>query len=124
MKKEKIFIILSHKHSLKTKHAKSENPDNWQVTETVEFVNQIRDRHISMSSAIGDYINRKMISGASRGITDYDKFEEYIRSKYAKELAELDAAYKGDQIPKVAESTEVYSDQFGNIRAKTVFDPV
>lgn len=122
MKKEKVFVVLSHKHSLKHKHAKNEDPNNWQVTETVEFVNQVRDRHISMSSAIGDYINREMITGAAKGITDYDKFEDYVRTKYAKEMAELDAAYRSDQIPKTIESTEMYSDQFGNIRTKTVFD--
>ena len=124
MAKEKVFIVVSHKHSLKNKHAKTESPDNWQVTETVEFVNQIRNKHISMSSAIGDYVNRKMVTGASKGITDYDKFEDYVRSKYAKEMAELDAAYKKEQVVAPVNTTEVYSDQFGNIRAKTVFDPV
>lgn len=122
MAKEKVFIVVSHKHSLKNPKLRTESPDNWQVTETVEFVNQLRNKHTSMSSAIGDYVNRKMITGASNGITDYEKFEEYIRKQYPKEMASLDAAYKKEQV--VVESPEVFADQFGNIRQKTVFDPV
>lgn len=123
MAKEKVFIVVSHKHSLKNPKLKTESPDNWQVTETVEFVNQIRNKHISMSTAIGDYVNRKMVTGAAKGITDYDKFEDYIRAKYVKEMAELDSAYKKEQIV-VENTTPVFADQFGNVRAKTVFDPV
>jgi hypothetical protein len=79
-----------------------------------------------MSSAIGDYINRKMLSGSRFGITEYGPFEDYIRKTYKKELAELDALYRADQIKEeqAEPSPEVFSDQFGNIRARTVFDPV
>ena len=125
MAKEKVFIVVSHKHSLKNKRSKTENPNDWQVTETVEFVNQLRPRHISMSSAIGDYINREMISGARFGITEYGPFEDYVRKTYAKELAQLDALYRKDQVvEEPVPNQEVFADEFGNIRAKTVFDPV
>lgn len=125
MSKEKVFIVVSHKHSLKNRHSKTEDPNNWQVTETVEFVSQLRNRHISMSSAIGDYINRKMVSGARFGITEYGPFEDYIRKKYSKELAELDALYRKDQVvEEQPESQEVFVDNFGNVRARTVFDPL
>lgn len=125
MSKEKVFIVVSHKHTPKkgnhTGAAKS-STTQWEITETIEFVNQLRNKHISMSSAIGDYINKKMLSGERHGMGDYDKFEAYVRTKYAKQLAELDAAYREDQI--VTEpSPEVFSDSFGNIRARTVFDP-
>lgn len=124
MRKERVFIVVSHKHSLKNKHSKTENPDDWQVTESVEFVNQLRPRHMSMSSAIGDYINRKMIRGERFGITEYGPFEDYIRKKYKKELGELDALYRADQVEE--EYIEVkpvdFVDEFGNKRAKTVFD--
>jgi hypothetical protein len=126
MKKEKVFIVVSHKNSLKPKlRVRTGTADDWEITETVEFVNQIRNRHTSMSSAIGDYINRKMITGARYDITDYEKFEGYVRSKYPKQMAELDAAYNTDR-PVIEEkaSPEVFVDPFGNVRAKTVFDPV
>lgn len=125
MSKEKVFIVVSHKHSLKNKHSKTENPNDWQVTETVEFVSELRKKHYEMSSAIGDYINRKMITGARFGITEYGPYEDYIRQKYAKELAQLDALYRKEQVAESHEpSAEVFADQFGNIRAKTVFDQV
>lgn len=126
MSKEKVFIVVSHKHSLKNKNSKTENPDDWQVTETVEFVNQLRTRHTTMSSAIGDYINRKMLSGSRFGITEYGPFEDYIRKSYKKELSELDALYRAEQIKEevaTQPSPEIFTDQFGNIRARTVFDP-
>jgi hypothetical protein len=126
MSKEKVFIVISHKNSLKPKlRVRTGTSDDWEITETVEFVNQIRNRHTSMSSAIGDYINRKMITGARYDITDYEKFEGYVRSKYPKQMAELDAAYGKTQIVKEeSPSPEVFVDPFGNVRAKTVFDPV
>lgn len=129
MSKEKIFIVLSLKHSPKkgshTGAAKSSNTE-WERTETVEFVNQLRNRHYTTSAAIGDYINRTMITGARYGMDDYDKFEGYIRTQYSKEIGQLDSLYREQQVvvenPVVDTSPEVFSDEFGNIRARTVFD--
>jgi hypothetical protein len=119
MSKEKVFIVLSHKNSLK-----KGSVTEWEVTETVEFVNQLRRRHNTTASAIGDYLNETMISGTRFGMTEYSKFEEYVRGKYKEQFAQLDAAYKPYVEPEVTEedTTEVVSDQFGNIRARTVFD--
>lgn len=116
MSKEKVYIVLSHKHSLKA-GSKTE----WEVTETVEFVNQLRNKHISMSSAIGDFLNKKMISGSKVGMSDYEYFISYVYKKYPKQMAALDAAYPSP----VVEDTgpELVTDSFGNIRPKTVFDP-
>jgi len=126
MSKEKVFIVVSHKNSLKPKLlVRTGTSEDWEITETVEFVNQVRNKHISMSSAIGDYINRKMITGQRFDITDYEKFEQYVRSKYPKQMEELDMAYKVSQIPvEVKGSPEVFVDAFGNVRARTVFDTV
>jgi hypothetical protein len=122
MSKEKVFIVISHKNSLKGKVIRGREPE-WEVTETVEFVNQLRNKHVSMSSAIGDYLNKKMISGSRYGMDDYEKFETYIRTKYGKQMEELDTAYRAEQIAEEP-SQEVFADEFGNVRARTVFDPV
>lgn len=124
MKKEKVYIVVSHKHILKTPGTKNKEPV-WDLSETVEFVNQLRNKHLTMSSAIGDYINCKMEKGERHGMGDYAKFEEYVRSKYAKEMAEFDKAYRAEQVvvEEVA-SPEVFADEFGNLRARTVFDKV
>ena len=74
-----------------------------------------------MASAIGDYINRKMITGSRFGLDDYDKFEEYVRTKYKKQMDELDTAYLAQQV-EIEESPEVFIDEFGNVRSRTVFD--
>ena len=115
MSKEKVFIVLSHKHSLKRG-----TKDEWEVTETVEFVNQLRNKHTTMSTAIGDYINQKMLSGSRFGMGDYEKFDTYIRNKYAKQLNELDKAY--GRLQAVAPVSDLISDEFGNLRPRTVFD--
>jgi len=122
MSKEKVFIVISHRNSLKGKVIRGREPE-WEVTETVEFVNQLRNKHVSMSSAIGDYLNKKMISGSRYGMDDYEKFETYIRTKYGKQMEELDTAYRAEQIAEEP-SQEVFADEFGNVRARTVFDPV
>jgi hypothetical protein len=122
MKKEKVYIVVSHRHVLKTPGTKNREPV-WEVAESVEFVNQLRNKHLTTSSAIGDYINRKMEKGERHGMGDYDKFEEYVRSKYAKEMAELDKAYRAQVIFDVTPpEQEVFADEFGNLRARTVFD--
>lgn len=119
MSKEKVFIVLFHKHSVK-----KDKSGEWETTETVEFVSQLRNKHYSMASAIGDYINRKIVLGARFNITDYDKFEAHVREKYPKQMEELDKAYKGDQIDSDSnDSPALITDQFGNLRAATVFDP-
>lgn len=115
MAKEKVFIVLSHKHSLKPG-----TKDDWEVTETVEFVNQLRNKHTTMSSAVGDYLEKKMLVGTKVGMTDYDQFESYVRKKYAGQMAELDSAYR--PLRKKEPEQAVFVDQFGNLRAKTVFD--
>lgn len=120
MSKEKVFVVLSHKNSLR-KGSKTE----WEVSETVEFVNQLRKKHLTTSSAIGDYLNRQMITGSRFGLSEYNKFEEYLRTKYDKQLSELDSMYGKNQIEaKIDNSAEIFSDEFGNIRSKTVFDQV
>jgi hypothetical protein len=119
MKKEKVFIIVSHKHSLKNPVRKGREPE-WEVHESVEFVNQVRSKHTSTASAIGDYINRKMIIGTHYGMGDYEKFESYIRTKYSKQMDELDKAYRDQQVEDT--SPAVIVDEFGNVRAPTVFD--
>lgn len=120
MKTEKVFIVISHKNSLK-----KGTKDQWEVSETVEFVNQLRNKHITMSSAVGDYINRKILSGARFGIADYGKFEDYVRTKYKSQMAELDLAYESMRIaePLVLDIKPApYTDQFGLPRERTVFD--
>jgi hypothetical protein len=89
MKKENVFIIVTQMRSLKTK-----SKDSWQVVERVEFVDQIRNRHYSTATAIGDYVNQKMLLGMAKGIEDYSKFETYIREKYPKQMEHLDTYFR------------------------------
>lgn len=114
MAKEKVFIVLSHIHSLK-----KGTKDQWEVTETVEFVNQLRSKHISSSSAIGDFVNKTMLRGERVGMGEYENFDHYVRKKYPRQMSDLDAAYGHLQAP---EPEPAFVDQFGNQRAKTVFD--
>jgi hypothetical protein len=120
MSKKKVFIVLTHKNMLK-KGSQTE----WEVQEIVECVDQLRSRHYSYSSAIGDYINRQMIKGARYNMSDYDKFEEYVEKKYPKEMQDLNTHWQQYRVAKdTPEDTEVFADEFGNIRPRTVFDTV
>lgn len=123
MSKEKVFIVVSHKNSPKAgshpgRGAKSKL--EWEVSETVEFVNQVKNRHTDTASIIGDYINRKIIIGSRFGITEYAQLDEYVRKKYKKQMDQLDEAYGRQQVAD--ESPELVVDASGNLRAKTVFD--
>lgn len=118
MAKEKVFIVLSHKHVLKDRRT-----NDWEVVETVEFVNQLRKKHTTMSSAIGDYLNKKMFTGAKVGMGDYEYFEAYVRKKYGKQMSQLDAAYGGLQVEEEKPDENLIVDAHGNVRPRTVFDP-
>lgn len=118
MAQDKVYIVLSHKHSLK----KGTN-DQWEVAEQVEFVNQLRDKHHTMSSAIGSFLDRKIITGARHGFTDYAVFENYVAKKYEKQLNELISAYPRDELDTMIAAPTI-TDQFGNKRTPTVFDKV
>lgn len=122
MKKEKVFIVVSHKHVFKKGVRGAE--DKWEVAESVEFVNQLRTRHLTQSSAIGDYINRKMQTGSRIGMDDYNKFETYLRTKYKKEMDQLDASYQEHQETNAANESTMIVDEFGNYRERNVFDKV
>jgi hypothetical protein len=122
MKKEKVFIVASHKHILKKDPRTGKTlTGQWEVSEVVEFVNQLRNKHIRSSTAIGDYINRTMLTGERHGMGDYNTFENYIRTKYAKQLEELDGAY-GQYRISAPVVEETITDEHGNTRSKTVFD--
>jgi hypothetical protein len=124
MKNEKVYIVLSHKHSLKVNPKTGKGmKDQWEVSESVEFVNALRTKHTTMSSAIGDFTNRKMLSGTKVGMGDYDQFEAYIQKKYPKQLAELIEAYREPEPVVETPPSDLITDQFGNIRVRTVFDP-
>ena len=115
MKKEKVYIILSHKHSLKPR-----SRTEWEVTETVEFVNSVKRRHYQTASAIGDYFEEKMIVGSRVGMGEYEAFERYVNKKYSKQMSELTVAYPKEKTNQAAEL--VITDEFGNVRVPTVFD--
>jgi hypothetical protein len=117
MAKEQVFIVMSHKHSF--------NKDKqWETAEAVEFVSQLRNRHFSYASVIGDYINKKLVGGSKSKLISYEKFEDLVRTKYADQMAELDKAYRDDIVEvEVAPTAKMVTDQFDNARPWTVFDP-
>lgn len=135
MSKEKVFIVISHKRVLKQNNrvgSRKPAESDWEIAETVEFVNHLKSKHITMSSATADYINRKVLSGSHLGMTSYDQFESYVNTKYPKQLAELDAVYRELQVarpptPELVATTDqpiqdLITDEFGNVRVRTVFD--
>lgn len=128
MGKETVYIVLSQKHQLKAgSHPGRGDKDvrDWEVAEKIEFVNQLRNRHLTTGAAIADYTNRKIVAGSHRGVTSYEQFDKYVREKYSSQMAELDSAYKADQVEEeVVAVTKMITDQFGNVRPWTVFDRV
>ncbi len=113
MSKENVFIVISHVHSLKPG-----SNNVWETAERVEFVNQLRKKHVVSSTMIADYTRKKIVSGARYGIDNYNALIEYVGKKYPKQLAELNALYGVETTTTASE----FTDSFGNTRSKTVFD--
>ena len=93
MSKDKVYIVLSHMNSLKQGSSKE-----WEVTETVEFVDTVKKKHYAMATVIADYINHDIIKGKGTGITDYEKFEEYVRQKYGPQMKILDKQFRPENL--------------------------
>ena len=89
MRKPQVFIVVSQLRNL-VKGSRTE----WQVQETVEFVDRLKDRYYSNAVAIANYTTKTIIKGQHKGIVDYDKFEDYIRNLYPEQMAELDKFYR------------------------------
>ncbi len=116
MSKDRVYLVLSHQNSLK-KGSKSE----WEVTETIEFVNCLKKKHNSMATVIGDYLERKIIKGSASGITDYERFEEYVRSKYGPQMKILDKSYRPEDLSIVdGDTTPIIADQDGILHADAI----
>jgi len=93
MSKDKVFIVLTHMNSPK-KGVK----DQWETTETIEFVDTVRKKHYSSASIIADYINKEIVKGKAIGVTDYAKIEEYVRQKYGPQMKILDKQYRPEDL--------------------------
>lgn len=86
MREEKIFVVLSHKY------VKAKPPEkHWNAIENVSFVNKLTEKHLTMSTIIGDYINRDIIIGSSKA--DYITFEAYVNEKFPEEMKKLHENY-------------------------------
>ena len=117
MPKDNVYVVVFHKRVLRTR-----TRDQWDVSETVEFVNRLRNRHLTESAIIGDYLNSKIISG-KRNMDDYQVFISYLRKNYPAQMAELDGKYSHLVVPLPdAPPPTAVEDQFGNMRVRTVFD--
>lgn len=119
MKKKNIYLVLTHVHRLK-KFSKTE----WEVTEYLEIVDKLKSKHYATASAIGDYTAGKMIVGTKVGMTEYTKFDTYIRNKYPNEMSQVDTRYGDSRAYELVadQPADVFVDSFGNQREKTVFD--
>jgi len=116
MRKDKVFIVLSHMNSLK----KGSQTD-WEVTETVEFVSGLKKKHMSMATVIGDYMNKEIIKGKGMGVTDYEKFEEYVRQKYGPQMKVLDKQFRPEDLsPAIDAGQNIVVDASGNLSAEAI----
>lgn len=113
MKKEQVFICVTQVRSLRPK-----SRSDWQVTERVEFVDQVRRKHVQTAMAVGDYINRKMIIGTGK-VESYEKFEEYVRAKYPKQMGQLDEFFRPETVePEVIEESPPVTVEGDNVVVK------
>jgi hypothetical protein len=90
MSKEKVFIVVSHSRLPSKDRAKQ---GQWEVTEKIEFVDQLRKRHIDMSSITVDYLEEKVLYGNPKNI-QYDEFIKYVTERCPRQMKELNETYK------------------------------
>jgi hypothetical protein len=90
-----IYIIITHYHN----RIKRE----WVVTETIEFVNKIKTKHLETSAIIADFTDKKLIRKVRDSEQTYEDFDKYVREKYEKHMVELDKIMEAVNTIKVHE---------------------
>lgn len=86
-----IYIVITHS----ARPSKSQE-SKWEVHESCEFVDRIKDRHNTSATAIIDYLNKKVIKDRS-GEGTYDDFIAYAEKSYPEQMASLKEIYGNDQ---------------------------
>lgn len=99
MKQEKVFIVASHSRRPSKDRLKE---GQWEVTERVEFVNQLRQKHIQTSTIAVEYIEEKVIIGKMSGVI-YEEFIKYVTNRYPKQMEQLQQIYKPSAVVENAE---------------------
>lgn len=84
-----IFIVITHA-------AKPAPGKQWEVHESCEFVDRIKNRHTTNATAIIDYLNKKVIKDRS-GEGTYDDFIAYAEKSYPDQMKALKELYDNDQ---------------------------
>jgi hypothetical protein len=97
MKKENVFITATH-----YQRPAKDRSGQWEVTEKVEFISQMRNKHYQMATIAVDYINEKVIIGKTKGV-QFDSFIEYITQRYPEQMKYLQQAYKPETIESAPE---------------------
>lgn len=83
MSKGNVFIVMVH-HNIRNNKTKK-----MEVHEKIEFVDDLKTRHITSATVILDYLNRKIVK--NRGDTGtYEEFEAYVTNACPKQMAELE----------------------------------
>lgn len=104
------YVVLSHTHVLI--NDPGPNKGKFQVHELVEFVDMVRNKHLSNATAIMDVKKRKLLKNRARdsGAT-YEHIEAHVvkgyKDKYRDFLELVGAEYPADlfEAPKPAEET-------------------
>lgn len=81
-KRQRAYIVISHSA---TPH---EDDGKQNITETCEFVDNLKDRHYTSATAIIDYINKKMIKQRDKVYT-YEHYMTHVHTKYPREMHKL-----------------------------------
>jgi hypothetical protein len=119
------FVVLSHTHVLI--NDPGPNKGKFQVHELVEFVDMVRNKHLSNATAIMDVKKRKLLKNRARDSgAGYDDIERHVikgyKDKYREFLDLVGAEYPADLFeapkPKKEETEETVEEKPKKKRTK------
>jgi len=83
-----IYIVFTH--SLKPNFDRmGKKTTDWESYENVEFVDRLKDDHLTGATAIVDYLHEKMVKCRDNDIT-YEAIIEHANKTYPDHMAQLD----------------------------------
>lgn len=85
--KKGIYIAINYSYTINPQSKSSE--DKWSVTESVEFINSLKTKHLTGATLIVDVINKTIIKTRNPDAT-YDTVYEYVKKSHPQKIETLE----------------------------------
>jgi hypothetical protein len=98
---KKVYIAITYSYAPNPNSKGSE--DKWLVTEMVEFLSTLKNKHVTGATLIIEATERKLVKSRSAD-ADYDTVYEYVKKSHPAKIEKLEAILNPVQVAAPVET--------------------